>query len=117
MHIVDIIVYLEKLVIQAQEICTWGPNQPFSVSFLGAIAHGLYGCLTCVEQHVVLEVGLLAEAPVTDVTLEWPRAIVHVHMALQVPGGGERLGAQAALVRLLLHGASTTLLHYVLLEF
>ena len=55
------------------------------------------------QQHVVLEVGLLAEAPVADVTLEWPRAVVYIHVALEITGRREGLGAEAALVGLLLY--------------
>ena len=58
--------------------------------------------LTCVQQQVVLQVGLLAESPVTDVALVGPRAAVHVHVRAQIPGGRERLGAHGALVWLVL---------------
>ena len=56
------------------------------------------------QEEVVLEVGLLAEAPVTDVTAEGPGAAVDVHVTPQVTRRGERLGAQRALMGLLLHG-------------
>jgi len=51
---------------------------------------------------VVLEIGVFAETAVADVTLEGPRAVVHIHVRLEVAGRRERLGAQLALVRLLL---------------
>lgn len=51
---------------------------------------------------MVLEVGLLGEAAGADVAFEGPRATVHVHVRLEITGRGERLGAQAALVGLLL---------------
>ena len=54
------------------------------------------------KQHVIAKVRLFAEAAAADVTLEGPRAVVHVHVALEVSGGRERLGAQRTLVRLLL---------------
>ena len=54
------------------------------------------------QQEVILEVGLLAEPPVADVTLEGPRAGVHVRVGLEVSRRGKRLGAHGALVRLLL---------------
>ena len=54
------------------------------------------------KQNVVFQVGLLAESPVTNVALERPGAIMDVHMAAEVPGGWEGLGAQRTLVGLLL---------------
>lgn len=54
------------------------------------------------KQNVVFQVGLLAESPVTNVALERPGAVMDVHMAAEVPGGGEGLGAQRTLVGLLL---------------
>ncbi len=33
-----------------------------------------------VQQKVILQVRLLGEASVTDIALEWPRPIVHVHV-------------------------------------
>ena len=51
---------------------------------------------------MILEVGLLAESPLTDVTLERPRASVNVHVGFQVAGRGKRLGAHRALVGLFL---------------
>ena len=58
--------------------------------------------LTSVQKQVVLQVGLLGEAAAADVALEGPRAVVHVHVALEVARRREGLGAQLALVRLLL---------------
>jgi len=57
---------------------------------------------TGVQDHVVLEVGVFAEASTTHVALEGPRAAVDVLVALQVARGRERLGAQRTLVRFLL---------------
>lgn len=57
---------------------------------------------TCVQEQVVLEVGVFAEAPVADVAFERPRAVVDVHVRLEVARRRERLGAQTALVGLLL---------------
>ena len=57
---------------------------------------------------MVLEVGLLAEAPVADVAAEGPGAAVDVHVTAQVPRGREGLGAQRALMGLLLHTPTTT---------
>lgn len=51
---------------------------------------------------MVLEVRLLAESPVADVTAVRPGAVVHVHMRAQVPGGREGLVAKAAFVGLIL---------------
>lgn len=58
--------------------------------------------LTGVEEQVVLEVGVFAETARADVTLERPRAAVHVHVRFQISRRRERLGTQGALVRLLL---------------
>ena len=57
---------------------------------------------TVVHLHVVPQVGLLAEAPMTHLTPEGPGPRVHIHVALQVSGGREGFGTQQALVRLLL---------------
>ena len=54
--------------------------------------------LTCMEEQVVLEVGVLAEAAVADVTFERPRTAVDVHVRLEIPRRRERLGAQRTLV-------------------
>ena len=51
---------------------------------------------------MVLEVGVLTEAPVTHVTLIRPRPIVNVHVRLEVAWCRERLGTQGALVGLVL---------------
>lgn len=51
---------------------------------------------------MVLEVGVFAETARADVTLERPRAAVHVHVRFQISRRRERLGTQGALVRLLL---------------
>ena len=59
------------------------------------------------KEEVVLEVGLLAEPAVADVALEGPRAGVDVGVRLEIAGGGERLGAHRALVRLLLRKETT----------
>ena len=58
--------------------------------------------LAVVHLHVVPQVCLLAEAPVADFTLEGPGPSVHIHVALQIPRGGEGFGTQQALVWLLL---------------
>ena len=55
-----------------------------------------------VHLHVVPQVCLLAEAPVADLALVGPGPGVYIHVALQIPGGGEGFGTQQALVRLLL---------------
>jgi len=55
------------------------------------------------KQHVVLEVGLFAEATATHVALVRPRTTVHVQVALEVARSRKRLGAQRAFVRLLLY--------------
>ncbi len=52
---------------------------------------------------MVLEVGVFAETAGADVTLERPRAAVHVHVRFQISRRRERLGTQGALVRLLLY--------------
>lgn len=41
---------------------------------------------------MIAQVGLLAEATLADGTLEGPRPIVHVHVTLQVTGGGNCTG-------------------------
>jgi hypothetical protein len=56
---------------------------------------------------VVLEVGVFAEPPVADVALEWPGPVVNVHVRLEVPWRREGLGAQTALVGLLLQQTHT----------
>ena len=61
------------------------------------------------QKQVVLEVGLLGEATAADMTLERPRAVVDVHVALQVARCREGLGAQLTLVRLLLKQGETTI--------
>jgi len=55
---------------------------------------------------VVLEVGLFAESATAHVALVRPRATVHVHVTLEVPGSRERLGAQRTFVWLLLDTAT-----------
>lgn len=50
------------------------------------------------QEEVILQVRLLGEAARTDVTLEGPRAVVDVHVRLEVARRRERLGAEAALV-------------------
>lgn len=66
---------------------------------------------------MVLQIRVLAESPVADVTLERPRPVVHVHVRFEVAGRRERLGAQRALVRFLLrtHVKQTTVLSYCIL--
>lgn len=51
---------------------------------------------------MVLEVGLLAETALADGALEGPGARVDVHVRLEVSRSREGLGAEVALVRLLL---------------
>jgi len=63
--------------------------------------------LTCVQEQVILEVGVLAEPSVTDVALEGPGPIVNIHVRFEVPGCRERLGAQATFMRLLLQQTCT----------
>ena len=58
--------------------------------------------LTSMKHLVVLQVGLFAESTVTNITPEWPGTVMHVHVALQVTRGRERLGTEVALVGLLL---------------
>ena len=53
---------------------------------------------------MVLEVGEFGEPAVAHLTLVGPAAVMHLHVGLEVARGGERLGAQGALVRLLLEG-------------
>ena len=60
------------------------------------------GLVPRVEQEVVLQVRLFAEASVTDVTLVRPGPVVDVHVRLEVSGSRERLGAQGTLMGLLL---------------
>ena len=60
---------------------------------------------------MVLEVGLFAESATTHVTVVRPRATVHVHVTLEVPGSRERLGAQRTFVRLLLDTATAQPCH------
>jgi len=64
----------------------------------GALVRSVAG----VQQQVVLQVRLLAEAAVADVTAVGPGAAVDVHMRAEIAGRRERLGALRALVRLLL---------------
>jgi len=64
--------------------------------------------LTCVQEQVILEVGVLAEPSVADVALEGPGPIVDIHVRFEVPGCRERLGAQATFMRLLLQQICTT---------
>jgi propanediol dehydratase small subunit len=45
--------------------------------------------LTGVEEEMILEVRLLAEASRADVTLERPRSAVHVHVRAQIAGRWE----------------------------
>lgn len=47
---------------------------------------------------MVLQIGVLAETPRTDVTLERPRPAVHVHVRFQVSRSRERFRTQGALV-------------------
>ena len=54
------------------------------------------------EEEVVLEVGVFAEATRTDVALERPRAAVHVHVRFEVARCRERFAAQGAFVWLFL---------------
>ena len=58
--------------------------------------------VTSMKHLVVLQVGLFAESTVTNITPEWPGTVMHVHVALQVTRGRERLGTEVALVGLLL---------------
>ena len=58
--------------------------------------------LTGVEEEVVLEVGLLAESSVADLTFEGPGAVVDVHVRSEVAGRGEGLRAETAFVRFFL---------------
>lgn len=51
---------------------------------------------------MVLQVRVLGEAARADVTLERPRAAVHVHVRFEVAGRRERFRAQAAFVRFFL---------------
>lgn len=64
--------------------------------------------LTCVQEQVILEVGVFAEPSVTDVALEGPGPIVNIHVRFEVPGCRERLGAQATFMRLLLQQTRNT---------
>lgn len=57
---------------------------------------------TCVQEEVIFQIGVLGKASGADVAFERPRSAVHVHMGLEIAGRRERLGAQIALVRLLL---------------
>lgn len=57
---------------------------------------------TCVQKEVIFQIGVLGKTAGADVALERPRAAVHVHVRLEIAGRWERLGAQIALVRLLL---------------
>ena len=54
------------------------------------------------QEEVIFQIGVLGKAPRADVAFERPRSAVHVHVRLEIAGRGERLGAQVALVRLLL---------------
>jgi hypothetical protein len=58
--------------------------------------------LTCVQEQVVLEIGVFAETPVADMALEGPGPIVDVHMRFEVSWCRERLGAQTTLMGLFL---------------
>ena len=60
--------------------------------------------LTGVQEEMVLEIGLLGEATVADVTLERPGPVVDVGMRFQVARRREGLGAEAAFVRFILDG-------------
>jgi hypothetical protein len=51
---------------------------------------------------MVLEIGLFAEASVTDVALEGPGARVNVGVRFEIAGRRERLGTHGTLVRLFL---------------
>lgn len=46
------------------------------------------------QQHVVLEVGLLAEAAVTRLALVRPRSAMYIHVALEVSRSWKRFGTQ-----------------------
>lgn len=41
------------------------------------------------EEQVVLQIGLFAEPSLTDLTVERPTAVVHVHVRFQVSGRRE----------------------------
>lgn len=51
---------------------------------------------------MIFQIRVFAESSVTNVTLERPRSVVHVHVGFQIAWCRERLGAQCALVRFLL---------------
>jgi hypothetical protein len=55
-----------------------------------------------VQEQVIFQIRVFAESSVTNVTLERPRSVVHVHVRFQIARRRERLGAQCALVRFLL---------------
>ncbi len=54
------------------------------------------------QEQVVLQIGLFAEATVANVTLEGPGARVDVGVRFQVAWGWERFGAHGAFVRFFL---------------
>lgn len=41
------------------------------------------------EKEMIFQIGVFTKATITDVTFEWPGAIVHVHMGLEVSWGRE----------------------------
>lgn len=59
---------------------------------------------------MIFQIGVFAEPSVTDVTLERPRPVVHVHVRFQVAGRRERFGAQCAFVRFFLRTHVTRVL-------
>lgn len=54
--------------------------------------------LTCVQEEMVFEVGVLGKAARANVALERPRSTVNVHMGLEIAGRWKRFGTQTAFV-------------------
>ena len=58
--------------------------------------------ITRVNVHMILQVSRLTETPIAHLTFEWPASIVDIHVRLEIAGRWETLGAEVALVWLLL---------------
>lgn len=68
--------------------------------------------ITCVEEEVVAQIGLFAEAALADMALEGPAATVNVHVRFQIARRRKRFVAHGALVRLLLSISNSTAREY-----
>jgi hypothetical protein len=63
---------------------------------------GSNSCTFDMIMHMIPQIGLLAESPITDVTPEGPVTIVDVCVSFEITGCREGFATQAALMRLVL---------------